>query len=77
MAHDAAKKTVGRKRHIAVDTEGRLLMVNLTRADISDSAGAHLDTLEEPPDPGRFVIHSCCDRREAANAGSGWVLGYR
>lgn len=37
---DAAKKVVGRKRHIAVDTDGRLLMVNLTSADISDSAGA-------------------------------------
>jgi hypothetical protein len=35
----AAKKVVGRKRHIAVDTDGRLLMVNLTTADISDSAG--------------------------------------
>ena len=31
---------VGRKRHIAVDTDGRLLMVNLTTADISDCAGA-------------------------------------
>ncbi len=38
--YDGAKKTVGRKRHIAVDTEGHLLMVNLTTADISDSAGA-------------------------------------
>ncbi|HXF53135.1 MAG TPA: IS5 family transposase [Hyphomicrobiaceae bacterium] len=38
--YDAAKKMVGRKRHIAVDTDGRLLMVNLTPADISDSAGA-------------------------------------
>ena len=37
---DAAKKIVGRKRHVAVDTDGRLLMVNLTSADISDSAGA-------------------------------------
>ncbi|WP_352773560.1 IS5 family transposase [Mesorhizobium sp. M0684] len=36
----AGKKIVGRKRHIAVDTDGRLLMVNLTPADISDSAGA-------------------------------------
>ena len=27
----------GRKRHIAVDTDGRLLMVNLTTADISDT----------------------------------------
>lgn len=37
---DGAKKLVGRKRHIAVDSDGRLLMVNLTTADISDSAGA-------------------------------------
>lgn len=37
---DANKKIVGRKRHIAVDTDGRLLIVNLTTADISDSAGA-------------------------------------
>ena len=40
--YDAAKKTAGRKRHVAVDTDGRLLMVNLTTADISDSAGAQL-----------------------------------
>jgi len=33
---------VGRKRHIAVDTAGRLLMINLTPADISDSAGAQM-----------------------------------
>jgi transposase len=38
--HDAGKKITGRKRHIAVDTDGRLLMVNLSTADISDSAGA-------------------------------------
>jgi len=37
---DAGKTIVGRKRHIAVDTDGRLLMVHLTSADISDSAGA-------------------------------------
>jgi len=37
---DAGRKVVGRKRHIAVATDGRLLMVNLTTAYISDSAGA-------------------------------------
>lgn len=37
---DGAKKMVGRKRHIAVDTDGRLLMVHLTTADIADSTGA-------------------------------------
>ena len=40
--YDAAKKIVGCKRHIAVDTDGRLLMINLTTADISDSAGAQI-----------------------------------
>ena len=47
--YDAGKKIVGRKRHIAVDTDGRLLMVNLTTADISDSAGAQmiLDTMRK------------------------------
>ena len=35
-------RIVGRKRHFAVDTDGRLLMVNLTPADISDSAGAQM-----------------------------------
>jgi transposase len=46
---DAAKKIVGRKRHIAVDTDGRLLLVNLTTADISDSAGgqAILDAIRK------------------------------
>jgi putative transposase len=38
--YDAAKKVSGRKRHIAVDTDGRLLMVNMTTADIADSTGA-------------------------------------
>ena len=38
--YDAGKKIVGRKRHIAVDTDGRLLMVNLTTTDIFDSADA-------------------------------------
>ena len=38
--YDAKKKIVGRKRHIAVSADGRLLMVNLTTASFSDSAGA-------------------------------------
>jgi len=39
VIYDANKKVVGRKRRIAVDTDGRLLMVNRATADISDSAG--------------------------------------
>ncbi len=37
--YDAAKKVVGRKRHIAVDTDGRLLAVKITRADVQDQDG--------------------------------------
>lgn len=33
-------KNSRRKRHIAVDTDGWLLMINVTAADISDSASA-------------------------------------
>src|SRR5260370_5473635 len=40
--YDAGKKILGRKRHAAVANDGRLLMVNLTTADISDSAGAQM-----------------------------------
>ena len=47
--YDGAKKIVGRKRHIAVDVDGRLLTVGITTANISDSAGAQviLDALRE------------------------------
>ena len=38
--YDGGKRVVGRKRHVVVDTDGRLLMVNLTTADVSDSVGA-------------------------------------
>lgn len=40
--YDANKKISGRKRHIAVDTDGRLLAMNLTTADVADSTGAQL-----------------------------------
>lgn len=38
----AHKKVSRRKRHIAVDTDGRLLAVNLTPADVADSTGAQM-----------------------------------
>lgn len=38
--YDAAKRVKGRKRHVAVDADGRLLMVNLTAADVQDAQGA-------------------------------------
>jgi transposase len=37
---DAAKRIKGRERHVAVDADGRLLLVNLTPADVQDAAGA-------------------------------------
>lgn len=40
--YDAFKKVKGRKRHIVVDTDGRLLAVNLTPTDVADSTGAGL-----------------------------------
>jgi len=45
---DAGKKVVGRKRHVAVDADGRLLMANLTTADVSDSAGGAYDPRRHP-----------------------------
>jgi len=38
--YDAGKNVFRSKQHIAVDTNGRLMMVTLTSADIADSAGA-------------------------------------
>ncbi len=38
--YDAARKTTGRKCHVAVATGGRLLMINLTAGDVADSTGA-------------------------------------
>ena len=68
--YDAGKKIVGRKRHIAVDTDGRLLMVNLTTADISDSAGAQmiLDSVRKPG-PGS----STCSPIAPTTAPSSWT----
>ena len=36
---DAGKKILGRKRHVAVDSDGRLLAVSITPADIPDQDG--------------------------------------
>lgn len=37
--YDAGKKVLGRKRHIAVDIDGRLLAVDVTTADVQDQDG--------------------------------------
>ena len=40
--YDANKKVNDRKRHIAIDTYGRLLAINLTPADIANFTGAQI-----------------------------------
>jgi hypothetical protein len=40
--YDAAKRTKGRKRRVAVDTDGRLLMADPAAADAQGAAGAEL-----------------------------------
>lgn len=37
--YDAAKKVLGRKRHLAVDIDGRLLAVEVTTANVQDQDG--------------------------------------
>ncbi len=64
--YDTGKKIVGRKQHIAVDTDGRLLMLNMTTADISDSAGGQM-ILEAIRKRWPWVKHlfadGACDRK--------------
>jgi transposase len=68
--YDAGKKVVGRKRHIAVDTNGKLLMVNLRPADIADSTGAIavLEALQKRwPGLKHFFADGAYDRRALMN----------
>lgn len=59
---NANKKIVGRKRHIAVDTDGRLLMVNLTTSN-SDGAQAILDAIRKRwPWVKHLFVDGACDR---------------
>jgi putative transposase len=44
--YDGAKKLVGRKRHILVDTEGLLVVVNVHPANIMDRDGIKLGLYE-------------------------------
>ncbi|WP_084545162.1 IS5 family transposase [Derxia lacustris] len=70
QGYDANKKIVGRKRHIAVDSDGRLLMVNLTPADIADSTGAIavLDALKKRwPGIKHFFADGAYDRTALMN----------
>ncbi len=65
--YDAGKKVKGRKRHIVVDTDGRLLMMNLTTADVSDAVGAQkiLDAMHQRwPWMQHLFANSAYDRKK-------------
>jgi transposase len=59
--YDAHKKISGRKRHITVDTDGSLLAVDLTPADIAESARAQfiLDALVKRCPWGQTPVRRC------------------
>ena len=55
IGYDGGKKVKGRKRHILVDTNGFLLEVLLTTANVQDRRGA-LALLEETPRPSTVEV---------------------
>ena len=64
---DANKKLSGRKRHIALDTDGRLLAMSLTPADIADSTGAQMvlkGLIKRWPWAKRLWWYATYDRRQ-------------
>jgi putative transposase len=48
--YDGAKKTMGRKRHVFVDTLGLLMVVTVTAASVDDAAGAQPLLTQVAPD---------------------------
>lgn len=72
--YDGGKKIKGRKRHIAVDSQGNLLGVQVTGADVSDAQGAYavLDAVLGRYRSVRVVIADGAYDREDLLA---WLLG--
>ena len=72
--YDGAKKLVGRKRHILVDTEGLLLAVNVHPANIMDRDGIKLvldeATRARPPRMRRLWLDAGYNGR---GKGTDWV----
>lgn len=62
--YDAAKRVVGRKRHVLVDTDGRLLLAAVSPADLHDSHGA-VALLQASRRPWPFVALCYADRAYA------------
>jgi putative transposase len=68
--YDAARKVKGPKRHIAVDTDGSLLMVNLTTADVQDAQGAE-QIIKAVRQPWPWLEHPFAD----GAYDRGWLMG--
>jgi hypothetical protein len=71
--YDAGKKIVGRKRHIAVDTDGRLLMVRRSPATYRTSsrkfrASLNHSLAKRSPPPTSFVSTNPMDYPSASPA---------
>jgi putative transposase len=79
--YDGAKKFVGRKRHVFVDSEGLLLALNVHPADIMDRDGIKLllDATTRPPLP-RMQLLWLDAGYNGRGKGNDWVeqtLGWR
>jgi transposase len=59
--YDPARRVVGRKRHALTDTEGRLLVAAVSRADLHDSRGG-IVLLRASRRPWPFLAHCFADR---------------
>jgi putative transposase len=75
--YDGAKKITGRKRHIAVDTLGLLLVVVVTAANVADAIGARavLKQLRARPFPRLEVVRA--DSAYGKYGLPGWVQRFK
>ena len=62
VGYDAAKKVKGRKRHIVVDTEGLLITVTVTPANVQDPTAAP-EALDDAKDTVPQLLHVWGDGR--------------
>jgi len=69
--YDAAKKVKGRKRHLAVDTQGNVLAVGVTAASVHDKPGAlHLkEAVEDHPRLTKLIADGAYRGTPPFNAG--------
>ncbi|TCZ72726.1 IS5 family transposase [Flaviaesturariibacter aridisoli] len=78
VGYDAGKKVKGRKRHLAVDTQGTVIAAGVTSAFVHDKTGARVlrDDVEDRPSVRTIVADGGYDGPPAFTAGGRirWVL---